>query len=382
MVKDTTAPAPAASAPAAAPTPPAESKAPESKPAEAKAVESKGTKGTKGKSSKGKSGSKPTQASPPTGGKPATGGRLSSIEADLEAWGIDVSDLAVEGETYREADETAPELDEPDQMEPPGIDPFDGEEVESIVPEADDLLSLDFAELPEGADPSKPANKGVPPMHELERRGLVPDDVMAHVREYRRGYTHAKQEAAALRKELAAMKGQAPEAPASSGPVIPFSDDYSAKIRELAATTVDPASMFTAEGAALAAKVEAAKLLLPQIEHAEKLRSQHEEERAKVEAQTQAKQWVADNPWVMTPGIKEATAEYIKAGMDLEAAAWRAYGEHQMKQSSTEADKARAARQAALSKTAGRRTTETPTSSRRGKSGVEFYQEELARRGT
>lgn len=318
----------------------------------------------------------------PSANKPATGGRMSSLDADLEAWGINTADLLADDEAAPEPDGTSPEIDSPDQLEPPGVDPFDGEDVPMVTPSADDMLDLESAALPGDADPDKPANKGVPPMHELERRGLVPDDVMVHIREYRRGYTHAKQEAAALRKELAALRGEAPQEPALDATPVPFDAEYAGKIRELAATTVDPASIFTAEGAALAAKIEAAKLLIPQIEHAEKLRAKNEAARAQVEAQRQAKKWVSDNPWVMTPGIKEATAEYIKSGMDLEAAAWRAYGEHKMKSETQKENETRAARAAALSKTTGTRTQDTTVGRRKHKSAVEIYQEEMARRGT
>lgn len=320
------------------------------------------------------------------------GATLSAIEKDLAEWGINPADLDPDAAEARAEAEAA--LNDESIPDGHSVDPFDGDPEASklVEPKPEDLADLDLGDdggvAGEGEDSDEPPNKGVPPMHELLKRGLVPDEVVAHVKAYRKGFTQAQQEAAALRKELESLRAQQDDpdnGPPLAPPTGPFGEvnpTFAESIRNLAATEVDPASVFTAEGAALAAKVEAAKLLLPQIEYAQKEAEARREAQAQQEAKRSAKAWIKENAWVMQPGIKEATAEYIKAGMDLESAAWRAYGEHQMKAKTAPAP----TQEGSAQRDADEDTS--PTRERRGGgrrrrpweiSAVEIYQEEMRR---
>ena len=208
------------------------------------------------------------------------------------------------------------------------VDPTEG--MERVEPKPEDLEDLEWAKLQKDEDPDAPANKGVPALHELERAGLIDNNVKAHIKEFRRGYTQAKQEAAQLRKELDAVKAAANREPEPMDlPSVGLSPEYVKMVRELASQEVDPKTTFTEEGMANFAKVQAAKMMLPQIEAAEKAAQAHEQKRTEQQARARVQEFLDAHPWVLDPAIKTRVSRFMRdEGMDLRGAAFRAKYEH------------------------------------------------------
>lgn len=244
-----------------------------------------------------------------------------TTSAELSALGEDTQETQ-DTQDQVETQEVSTQVSEPSDDHT--VDPF--ENVERKQVSIEDLEEIEWAA---SDDPDSPANKGAVPIHVLDQQGLLDENVKAHIKEFRRGYTQSKQEAAALRKELESLKANKEEEPETSTPsemyVVVPEEDYD-QTKTLAETKVTREQLATKEGIQQAIEIEAAKKMLAfydkQRELADQQVAQQQEAQAVQTAKAKAKEFITENPWINDPRYKEQVVKLVKQGASLYEAAY------------------------------------------------------------